>query len=62
MNARILDLDLPFTVAPAEGEIEPPRSITITLRPCWMKPPQRFELAYAYESKGVVYYHVVSRG
>lgn len=58
MKAEILGDDIPFTVA---DEVEPPRSITITMRPCWRKPAIKYELAYAYEEGNVVYYHVVSK-
>lgn len=54
MNAEVLDLEARFQV---EGPVAP-RSITITLRPCWRKPPVKLELVYAYEADNVIYYHV----
>lgn len=52
MNAQVLDLETRFQI---EGPVAP-RSITITLRPCWRKPPIKLELVYAFEAKNVVYY------
>lgn len=57
MNAEVLDLEARFTVQPTQDGLAP-RSITITLRPCWKKPPIKLELVYAYEAGNVVYYHV----
>ena len=57
MNAQVLDLETRFQI---EGPVAP-RSVTITLRPCWRKPPIKIELVYAFEVNNVVYYHLQRR-
>jgi hypothetical protein len=61
MRAEILDLNTRFEVRPArreDGIMGPPHWLTVSLRPCWKKPPLRLELVYMYEAQGVAYYAV----
>jgi len=62
MHAEILDLRRRFEVQPEmrqDGTSGPPERVTMTIRPCWAKPPVELELALFYESENVAYYHVV---
>ena len=59
MRAEILDPPTRFEVAPAprqDGTTGPPERITVSVRPCWRKPPMRLELVLLYECQGVAYY------
>lgn len=61
MTAEILDPPTRFEIRPElreDGTIGPPRRLSITVRPCWQKPPRKLELFYLYEAEGVVYYGV----
>lgn len=61
MRAEILGIHSRFEVQPAQredGTTGPPARVTVSMRPCWKKPPQQLELAYLYELDGVAYYGV----
>ncbi|HZF23993.1 MAG TPA: hypothetical protein VE030_11080 [Burkholderiales bacterium] len=59
MRAEILDRAVAFEVQPEarpDGSWEPPAEVTLTLRPCWRKPPVRLRVAYLYTYEQVAYY------
>jgi hypothetical protein len=54
-----------FEVQPEEqpdGTLVPPARVTVTLRPCWRKPPVEMRLQYLYtDDKQVALYAEVER-
>lgn len=61
MRAEVLDLQARFDVQPDGSSEGPPARLTISMRPCWRKPPVKLELLLAYVSEGVAYYGVLER-
>jgi len=59
MRAEILDLGTRFDIKLPEGDPEPPRYMVLTLRPCWRKPPVRYELVFMYRDESIAYYGVL---
>jgi hypothetical protein len=65
MRAEILGLAAGrFEVQPEQrpdGSWGPPARVTLTLRPCWRKPPVRMQVAHVYTNDlmQVAYYEVV---
>ena len=61
MQAEIVDLAARFEVQPAlreDGTTGPPYRVSISMRPCWRKPPVRVELTLLDEVGKVAYYGV----
>lgn len=54
MRAEILGLAAGFEVDLVRhpgGGWEPPAEVTITLRPCWMKPPVQMTVGYLFTNE-----------
>lgn len=61
MKAEIVDLALRFDVTPGfklDGSVGAPSEVTVSLRPCWRKPPVKLKLVFLYEADDVAYYHI----
>lgn len=61
MTAEIFDVGARFQVEPelrADGRLGPPERVVVTMRPCWRKPVQRFDLEFVMEDLDVAYYEI----
>lgn len=61
MRAEILENSTRFEVQPAQrtdGTTGPPDRVTMSVRTCWRKPPQKLALLYLYQHNGVAYYSI----
>jgi hypothetical protein len=61
MTAEIFDVGARFEVEPEmrpDGKLGPPARVVISLRPCWRKPVQRFDLEFVREDLDVAYYEI----
>jgi len=61
VRAEVLGLSARFDVQPAlrsDGTTGPPLHVSLTLRPCWRKPPEKLDLEFVAEEQNVAYYAV----